>query len=276
MRRLLCVQIKSIIITKYFLITAWILIILVLVNFTDNIMHYWGMDYMQLHDGVKLLLLSNYSETGYYFLQIFPVLVILPAGFALTEDKKSGFFVLLQSRVGTARYYLSKAIAVFLSSFLVFAVPLAAEMCLHMIAFPVSVISDPDNLGVYDYNYVYAVKNLYTLSDIYVYNRWLYMLLHIFKLGMASGILNLFVMSVSLFVKRFRVLLFIPVYLLMIGLTFAGSLYPMTEVSSNYFFYFQVFSRVKISLFAFFTVLLILFLISVGILFYHARVSDQL
>lgn len=253
----------------FFIVTAF-----VLVNHVWNVKTYIGLDYYQLHDGVKLMLLSNFSGAGFYFMQIFPILVILPAGFSFVMDQKNNSQVFMIARCGIKNYYKSKSIAIFCTSFLVFTIPLALEILLSMIAFPVSVTADPGNVGLFELTYINMVK-MYPLSDLFVANRWLYMTIYIILLGITAGVFNIFIAALSVCFHRFPVLLFLPIYLILYLLYFMNMIFPEWSISTYYFFYLQAFSGVRVSYVLYLLFLAVLAIVSY-VIFYTKTKSAEI
>lgn len=93
------------------------LIILVLMNYLKNVFTYAGTDLVEMYHPMKLLVLSSYGAYGYYLMQCYPLLVIIPAGFSYFVDNSSREKVLIQARVGVKNYYYGKLISVFMITF---------------------------------------------------------------------------------------------------------------------------------------------------------------
>ncbi len=94
------------------------------------------------------------------------------------------------------------------------------------------------------------------------------MAVYIALFGITAGILNVFAVAVSTCVKRFQILIFLPVYLLLQGLYYVDKVMPDIGISGNYFYYLRAFCRKHISLPAMFCVLGLLLVASI-LLCYH-------
>ena len=274
MMRSFYVQMKVICNSWYYKLKFFIVCAFVIANHVQNVTFYLDKDYYQLHDGVKLLLLSTYSSGfGFYFVQVFPVLAVLPAGFSFVMDRKNSSQFLMAARSGADIYYRSKWLAIFTSSFLVFTIPLILEMFLSVIAFPISVTADPGNVGLFQQSYINQV-NAYPLSGLFIANRWLYMLLHITIFGIASGTFNVFTAALSTYYHRFPILLFLPIFLTLYLLYFVNLVLPGLNTSTNYFFYLQAFSGVDTNYLLYFLFLVGLIVVSWILFCRKARESD--
>ncbi len=73
---------------------------------------------------------------SYIFYLILPLLAVLPFGASFYEDRKSGYFIQVCTRVKKAIYYRAKYIAVFLSGGLAIAIPLILNLLLTSLFLP--------------------------------------------------------------------------------------------------------------------------------------------
>ncbi len=153
---------------------------------------------------------GNYS---WYFAKYYPFLVILPACFVLFDDKKTGMEVMLKSRMGCGKYYVSKGIAGFVVSFLTFTVPFFIELLLNTIIFPAEATKILTNWPTYGSTYIMQAQS-YINSEIFFRSVYLHSVVHICMLGILSGCACIFTLGVSSFGIKFKVFLFLPVYLL--------------------------------------------------------------
>lgn len=227
--------------------TAWIafyiMFVLMVANYVVNLFLYRNYDLVELFHPAKILLLSYGSETGmgYFLMQIYPLLVILPAGFSLASDYESGESVFLHSRVGGMNYYMGKMIAAFLSAAIIFTVPLLLEIGMNFVTYPKEAVGDPSNWKVYGQSYIEAQER-YFLSALAVRSPYLYAVVGTVIFGVASGILNMFTVAVSTIRVKFKVLLFLPVYLLLDLISIVVRHIPGVTVSTYYGAYLRIFN----------------------------------
>lgn len=198
----------------------WCLLLLVAANYCWNVLHFSGEEVVDVVFPMKMLLLS-YNRTYYnagntlIFIQIFPILAVLPAGFSLSREQVSRQEILVVTRIGRIRYYISRICAAFVTTALVMGIPMFLEFLLNIIAFPLNATGDFSNWGLYEDNYIEMVKR-YILPEIYMRHPYFYTLLGLIKYSMFSGLIGAFTASVSGFVRiRYRIFLFLPVYLLL-------------------------------------------------------------
>lgn len=219
----------------------FLLMTLVLVNYFSNVWTYQGTDVVDMYHPMKLLTLSNWSKYSFYLMQYFPLLVVVPAGIALFTDKQLNQYIFIQSRLGARYYLLGKMIVVFSVTFFVFSVPFLIEILLNLIAFPVSAVGDPSNIGIYDVSYISGV-HMQLFSGLYIQSPYLYAVVFTLFFGVFSGVLALFTVAVSTFPIKFKVLLFLPVYLLLYLVSLSKQLIPTIPVDTNYFLYLSLFN----------------------------------
>jgi hypothetical protein len=265
-------QIKSILHQKGVFVALCILFLFVFLNFFSNVYKYNGKDIIDMYFPMKLLLLSDISGAlSFYFFQYFPLLVILPAGFSYLNDRDSREIYYIQSRVGIKAYYKGKISAVFLVNFFVFTIPFLLEMLLNCIAFPIQATGDLSNIDVYEEVYIKVVER-YFFHNIYVVNPYLYTFLFILFFGILSGILIVFINAISMFPRiKYKILLFLPIYLLFNGFGLLKMLNPSINVSTNYFDYMGIFDDCPKSGKGFIIVIILLIVIPMGITLIKSR-----
>lgn len=106
----------------------FILFGMVIYTFISNVLEYQGMDIAEMYHPMKLMLLSynrvneDADMTG-LLIQLYPFLVVLPAGFSLSKEYQLGEQVYLSARLGNRAYKWCKVLAAFLATAIVFSVP---------------------------------------------------------------------------------------------------------------------------------------------------------
>ena len=223
---MLCKSIRSQIL---FLLRQWsvqlvffILLSLNLLNFVDNLKGLYGYDVYNIYHPAKMLLLSMnksyYDATSVmFFIQIYPLLIALPATLSLTTEDKRRTNIYIVSRSNPVAYKLGKWIAVFVVTSLVFALPSLLELVLNVLVFPLSADNDPLSTGLFSPTYYEIIHN-YLFCDLYIISPYLHAVVSILFFGCCSGILAVFSMSLaSVFPLKFRVLYLLPPYILLAG-----------------------------------------------------------
>jgi len=247
------------------------MMLLVLANFFENISRYYGKDLMEMVHPMKLVLLSDYSSFGFYLMQYYPLLVVIPAAFSYIADRNSKELVFLQSRVGAKNYYFGKMIAVFLVTFMVFTIPLLVELMLNCIAFPIAATGDQSNMNLYDQSYIFLVRR-YLFSSFFVQNPYLYTGFLTIVFGLVSGVLAVFCLAFSTFkFMKYKILAFLPIYIFLYLLKIVKDSFSQISVSANYFEYLRLFTSYPKSELGYVGLILIILCISILIITIKSR-----
>lgn len=198
----------------------YVLFFIVIINFISNVIYYQGRDIAEMYHPMKLLLLS-YNNTYLnatnmlLLIQLYPLLVVCPAGFSLAREYQLGTNVFLVSRLGNFTYQVSKYLSAFLTTMIVFTVPFLLEILLNCLSFPLSATGDLSNMSIYDSAYRTSV-NHYFMKNIYVYSPYLYAVIGTLFWGIISGLLGVFTVSVSSLIRvKYKVFLFLPVFVVL-------------------------------------------------------------
>lgn len=107
-------QIAFLLRQKEAVLTLWVLMLLVLFNFWENCQMFQGKDLLELAHTTKMGLLSwnraSYAaDLALLFQQIYPLLVVCPAGFALAKERGTQEHVLMITRMGSGVYYFGNS-----------------------------------------------------------------------------------------------------------------------------------------------------------------------
>jgi hypothetical protein len=224
----------------------YILLIMVFINFVGNVLYFQGMDIVEMIQPMKLLLLSydrtNLNATNTLLLiQLYPLLVVFPAGFSLARDYQLGTRVFLVSRLGNATYQISKYLSVFLATMIIFTVPFLLEIILNCISFPMSAAGNLSNLSMYDGAYRNAVDE-YLMKDIYLYSPYLYAVIGTLFFGAVSGLFGVFTAAVSSLIRvKYNVFFFLPVFILLNLTTIFAGRFPKEAPSIKWYDYILLF-----------------------------------
>ena len=273
-------QIAFLLRQKEAVFTFCVLLLLVLANFIDNCREYQGFDVMALAHTTKLGLLS-FNRMGYkadlsiMFLQLYPLLVVCPAGFILAKERGTQEHILMITRMGSGVYYSSKLLSAFVVTTVVFAVPFLAEIALHVIAFSTRPMGDLTNWSYYSEGYIELVRN-YMFSDLFVRSPYLYAVVKVLLFGLFSGLMGAFGVAVSaLYRVKFRITVFLPTFLLLNLSVYAEVILGEMEKSVAWYNFVMLHEEAVKNMPVFLAVLMLMILMSVGGTFWAAR-RDQL
>ena len=233
-------QIQVLFRRKSTLVMYFLMYALVLLNFYENLSEYHGYNIYNMFDPLKILLLSSYGKWGWYFAQYYPLLVVIPAAFSYYADASSKELIFIQTRIDRKTYYISKMLSTFFVTFIIFTSPLFIEILLNSIAIPAGAVGDPSNAGIFSSTYGEYAAN-YLFGELWFFNQYVYVIFMIFLLGILSGSLSCFAMSLSMYgFCKFRVFVFVPVYVLLHVLSRLDSI-SMISIETNYFSYIRLF-----------------------------------
>lgn len=257
----ICSQMNIMLQKKTAILAFYIILGLVFCNYIVNVLHYRGYDVNEMYQPVKLLLLSEENITvpfGTYFMQIYPILVVLPAGFSLAADRQLNTTTFLSARVGVKNYFIGKVIAAFFTAFIIFSVPLLLEVLLNYLSFPKGAMGNLLNMNIYSDEYTNIVKH-YPFYKIYVTHPYLYAIGWICLVGGTGGMLNVITIAISTFRIPYKVLLFLPVYFILQGMYWIGDLFHM---KLSHFFFLRMFPIYQSGYLIFYGTIFILFLLA--------------
>lgn len=218
--KLILTQVTYLLKKKEATLALFILFGMVIYTFVSNVLEYQGMDIAEMYHPMKLMLLSynrvneNADMTG-LLIQLYPFLVVLPAGFSLSKEYQLGEHIYLSARLGNRAYKWSKVLAAFLATAIVFAVPFLMEFVLNCMSFPLNAVGDLSNWPGYDGDYLEGVGR-YFMSGLYEVNPYIYALVGIFLFGLVSGLFGAVTVVISSFIRvKYNVFLFLPSLLLL-------------------------------------------------------------
>lgn len=210
-----------------FLLRQWtvqlvffVLLGLSLINFTENLNIFKGCDAYNILHPTKMLLISVNKCNGYacnsiFFVQIYPLLVALPAALNYVTEDKQRINVYIVSRMDPFCYKIGKWVAVFVVTALVFSVPSLLELLLNVIVFPSHANFDLLTNSAFNQSFYDTMHN-YLFADLYFINPYLHAVVCILFFGCCSGVLAVFSMSLTtVFPLKFRILYLLPPYILL-------------------------------------------------------------
>lgn len=267
-------QVKSIISRKIAVIMVFVLTGMVLANYFSNLKTYDGLPVDTLVDPMRILMLSSEGNDTlnikFVFMQLFPIIAILPAALSYADDRAKRTDVFLVTRMGKNGYFMSKMIAVFLVTFLVFLIPFLIEIILYKIAFPSGAEGNLYSGGIYSQQYIDNMEKVMFLGTFKI-SSVIYAIFSVCLYSFVSGVLALFVLAVSMYMNRFKVLLLFPSYILMYGIGALYSIIPGANVHTSHFEYFSLFDSSSKNQTWFLLIVLIVLVMSVTVIIRQMR-----
>lgn len=236
------------------------MLFMVLIHFFQVIFKFAGRDIIFMHHPFKLRVLYEDTLLGHYIIELLPILIVLAGGFSYFDDKKSGEEIFWISKVGAKKFFYSKYIASFFTSFIVFSTPLFLEAFLYIISFPLQATGDPSNITRFQQSFQNLVEN-YIFSGLYNFHPYLYGFFCCIFFSIVCAILSSFTMAISMTgFFSFRMLLFLPNYFILTSSYYVGKILKL-KFDTYYGFYFYFYNtcpKSMISLVLFLSILIIL------------------
>ncbi|WP_288886672.1 hypothetical protein [uncultured Eubacterium sp.] len=225
----------------------------------------------QMFDITKVLTLSDWSNAGYYIMQYYPLLVVIPTASIYISDKKSGMDIYITSKVGKKDYFLGKMISVFLATFIIFTIPFLTELILSCICFDVSSVGDPSR---FQYFQTIIDDGKIVFGWLYVKNKFMYASMWIMVFGLVSAILATFNFAITLLpVFKYRITTFFPIYFLLHIVNMIGKNINI-NYTTYYHFILRMFGSAKRNYHVYAYFLLMLLVASVILVCYVIRNRD--
>lgn len=247
----------------------YILFFIVIINFISNVIYFQGRDIVEMYHPMKLLLLS-YNRTylnatnTLLLIQLYPLLVVCPAGFSLVGEYQLGTNIFLVSRLGNFTYQVSKYLSAFLTTMIVFTVPFLLEIILNCLSFPLSATGDLSNISIYDSAYRMSV-NHYFMKNLFLFSPYLYAVIGTLFWGIVSGLLGVFTVSISSLIRvKYKIFLFLPVFAALNLSTILANDLPREALSIKWYDYVLFFNDELKSIRLLLIVLLVLILFPIG------------
>lgn len=233
-------QLKSALRSKSAMIAFYITLTFVLVNFVTNVLTYQGSDMLFMLQPMQMLLLSDESGIpSFVFIQLYPLLVALPAGFTLVNDFHSQETILQISRSGQKSYFRSRLLTAFAATAIVFTVPLMLDILLHCLFFPLDAVGQV-SFSMYSPEGIAEIRT-YLWSSFFISHPYLYAVFMTVSFGIVSGVLGMFTVAVSSFGFKYKVFAFLPAWVLLNFFGWLKVLFPSIPIDTMYSLYLQMY-----------------------------------
>jgi hypothetical protein len=167
------------------------------------------------------------------FSLLFPFVIVFPFAFSFQQDTKLNTFPYFMRRFGKKTYFSAKYITTFLGGGLVIFFPFLLNLLLCYFTFP-----DNNNteFGLGYISYLFGTNvlrdTLYQAQPFawfFLKHKLIYCFLHIILISILSGTMSMFALSWSYYIRRKKLLLFLPIYVLIYLGTFIDTFLFDTE-----------------------------------------------
>lgn len=205
---------------KEFTFTFILILGFIIANHGYNLYTYYGTEKAEMLTFPEISLLGANNTFGYFFLKIYPFILVLPAGLSIAQERLSSIDLLYVYRIGRKKYYFSKYVAVFLTNFICFLVPFLLELLFNVAAFPLDVHGNAFGDAIYGEGYSRICN--YTLFSIYYNWPVLYALIMSVYFALLSAVFVMLPSAISCLYYKYKAYLLLPVYLLIYLLNALG------------------------------------------------------
>lgn len=164
-------------------------------------------------------IMNEFSPVNKILRFIFPFVAVLPFAFSVYNDRSTRIFELQLSRSSVKKYYFSKLATALIGGFLIFFIPLLINSLLNNLFFADSVI----DIFHPDYSKMSLGENTYITDNDFMVSlaAWSPRLCELFSITLISlfgGACSMLAFSVSLFIRKIAVLIFIPAFVFVYAL----------------------------------------------------------
>lgn len=204
---------------KNFWIGFFVVSFYALASYLLNVKGYYNKDLSQLLDRRELVCFHTDDNMAKYFQLLFPFLVILPFSLSYFEDCESNMIGFWLRRTGRKKYHIARAMVCFLGSFFMIALPFFVNLLLVWTTFPQNgnlylgtihtELFSLETEGLHGVGEPYW----YPFLSVYLFHPFVYNCMYILFLAVLSGILGVVAYVSSFFIKKHKLVLFLPVYL---------------------------------------------------------------
>lgn len=164
----------------------------------------------------------GFSECWSIFSVLFPFLVVIPFATSFIDDLSDHTFaaVLVRGKIG--QYLFAKFFATFMGNFMVVFFPFLINLILCNLFIPATGQTPFGHVTSSDFVHVlHGTNHLYQsfspkipFLSIYERSPLMYNFVYLLILSGTSGMLGVLVLSISLWIRKYKIVLFLPVYLL--------------------------------------------------------------
>lgn len=220
-------QLREMVMRKGFILTILILSLYsayaILSWFDDyKAVYQENMDVSFLYSADISYLLSPACPAFGMFCALFPFIIALPFAASYIQDNTQKVKDALIFRSSRKHYFISKGIICFIGTAAAFMLPLLLNLIMCHIVFPHNFNTPYADYGLLSFNDTITRGNLsyntpypqLPFWELYVGSPLLYNLLYTLIFSLFSGLLSVFLLSISYYLKRRAFLLFLPVYVI--------------------------------------------------------------
>ncbi len=228
------VQMQLMLKRSSFIITFSAMILFVNTYFVINCINFYNDDISMVLSAKYLFLGSDLAGIITEFIKIFfPLIAVLPFSDSYYEERENRTIEFCFSRLTNNQYYFSKLITCFISGFIIISIPLLLNVFLNFIAFPMDSTKDATNFSYIHSHLFNNVMETGMFQKLFAENMYLYNLVYLLLLSIASGLISVITYQISFFMKIKRITLLFVVFAVYNLLTLFFSVVGLQELCLN-------------------------------------------
>jgi hypothetical protein len=209
-------QLSIMVARRDFQIVFTFVLALTLYSYVGNLLEYRNTDYSSVYSWHFLYAGNTMANTWSVFSVLYPFLAVFPFGFSYMQDRKVRLLNNYILKSGKKNYFRSKLIVAFVGGFAIIAIPFVINLILCYATFPHTYFSPLQYEQTLtgdqvDRDTVFAAK---PFAELFVQSLPLYNLLYLLFFSLFTGLLSAFSMALSFVIRRFKILLFVPLFVL--------------------------------------------------------------
>lgn len=238
-------ELKIMLNRRTFKITFTIMMLMVVYAYLFYTFKYRGEDISKMISVEWLYIFSLESPVVNALMTIFPFVAIIPYGFSAFYDRQTHTDVLMDIRSNNKKKHLwNQYITCFISGFIVVTIPFLIGIFLNYITFKNTGWKAIDYYGFDNYSALLTGEADYTEAitkkglsflRLYMLSPVMYNIFYAIIAGILSGVCSMFNYALSLMVKRYKILILLPSYILLYILGYLKAIigYSGVKIETN-------------------------------------------
>lgn len=195
---------------KGFWFSFWVMLLMNALSYLSNVRDGMGKDVFQMARPTDYFPLAAWGNLATYITILFPFLIVFPVAFHSFDEElgKSPAFGIIRSSYHL--YYISKAIVAFMAGVVLIWIPFGLNIVWNVITFR-------ENMNGYEgmLNSQMYFKNAgHAFAEFYALHPLGYEIVFTLSAGIFAGICSLFAYCASNYIKQYKIVCVIPVFLL--------------------------------------------------------------
>lgn len=195
---------------KGFWFSFWFMLFINVLSYFVNVWDGIGKDVFQMVRPTDYFSLATWENFSTYITILFPFLIVFPVAFHSFDEEigKSSVFGIIRSSRGI--YYISKAIVAFMAGVVIIWIPFGLNIVWNIITFE-------ENMNGYEgmlNSQMYFKNSGRAFAEFYALHPLKYEIVLMLLVGIFAGVCSLFAYCVSNYIKQYKIVCVIPVFLL--------------------------------------------------------------